>query len=68
MRTPLSPIMRRRLLLGGNCIARAVLRAAVRPTADAARADLRSAFSQFVDLAYCLHQTHPPKGRNRKCR
>lgn len=67
MRTPLSPVMRRRLLLGGNCIARAVLRSAVRPTAEAARADLRNAFSQFVDLAYCLHQSHSPR-RKPQCR
>ena len=67
MKTPLSPVMRRRLLLGGNCIARAVLRAAVRPTAHAARADLRNAFGQLVDLAYCLHQTHPPR-RKPPCR
>lgn len=67
MKTPLSPVMRRRLLLGGNCIARAALRAALRPDAGRARADLRSAFSQLVNLAYCLHRTHPPK-RKPPCR
>ena len=68
MKTPLSPVMRRRLLLSGNCIARDVLHAAVRKNAAEARADLRSAFSHFVDIAFCLHQTHPPKPRKRPCR
>ena len=67
MKTPLSPVMRRRLLLSSNCIARHILRSAVRTYAEEARADLRTAFSLFVDIAYCLHRTHPPKGRKRKC-
>ena len=64
MKTTLSPVMRRRLLLGSNCIARAVLRSAVRAHAEDARADLRNAFTQFVDLAYCLHRTHPPRRKH----
>jgi hypothetical protein len=68
MKTPLSPIMRRRLLVGGNTIARAVLRSPTHMDADGAREDLRAALWSLITLAHCLHVTHPPKGRKRKCR
>lgn len=62
-RPPMSPTVRYRLLLSGNCIARAVLKAALRPTLSAARADLRRAFTAFVDIAHCLKMAQRPMRR-----
>lgn len=61
MKNRLSPLMRRRLLFSSNSIARIILGSALRKYTDESRADLRSAFRQFVDIAICFDRTHPPR-------
>ena len=66
MSTPISTVMRRRLLLGGNVIARRVLDAGLRKDANQAHEDLRAALWHLVGLAACLQHHHPARKIRRK--
>lgn len=61
MKTAIPAVTRRRLFIAGNTIARTVLKTAVRPDLESARADLAAARAQIDDLLECTQ--HQMRGR-----